>query len=172
MPLRMQGVWVSDTELQRLVRYWKGARGIEEALDGQPSDAQPRPPTAATTASPIKQPPLWEDMKAELDKQPSDGEDELFNDAVQVVREMRKASISLLQRRLRIGYTRSARLIDLLEERGIVGPAKAGAQQREVIGYSEEEIITPAGAPGGSAPPPPSGSTRTWEMEEDSPDLV
>ena len=59
-----------------------------------------------------------------------------------MVREMRKASISLLQRRLRIGYTRSARLIDILEERGIVGPPKTGAQQREVLDYGELEETT------------------------------
>jgi S-DNA-T family DNA segregation ATPase FtsK/SpoIIIE len=52
----------------------------------------------------------------------------------------KKASISLLQRRLRIGYTRAARLIDLLEEKGIVGPSEPGSRWREVI-------MTPDGYP-------------------------
>jgi S-DNA-T family DNA segregation ATPase FtsK/SpoIIIE len=48
---------------------------------------------------------------------------------------MRRASISLLQRRLRIGYTRAARLIDEMEERGLIGPAQSGSQPREVLDY-------------------------------------
>jgi S-DNA-T family DNA segregation ATPase FtsK/SpoIIIE len=56
---------------------------------------------------------------------------------VEIVRQMHRASISLLQRRLRIGYTRAARLIDDLEEKGIVGPAQQGSQAREVLDYGE-----------------------------------
>lgn len=83
-----------------------------------------------------------------------DGQDELLNEAIQAVREMKKASISLLQRRLRIGYTRAARLIDIMEEKGIVGPAQSGAQPREVLDYGEAE---PAIA---------SGEARTWTAAE------
>jgi S-DNA-T family DNA segregation ATPase FtsK/SpoIIIE len=61
--------------------------------------------------------------------------DPIFAESVQVVREMRRASISLLQRRLRIGYTRAARLVDQLEEKGIIGPAQSGSQPREVLDY-------------------------------------
>jgi DNA segregation ATPase FtsK/SpoIIIE, S-DNA-T family len=157
VPLRMQGTWVSEVELQRLVRYWKGARGLEtSAVEG----ARPQPAESAPAASPAKQSPLWEDLQTALDKPGSDGEDELLNDAIQSVREMRKASISLLQRRLRIGYTRAARLIDILEEKGIVGPAQSGAQPREVLDYGETEV-TPDGAPASGQ------ATRTWEMKED-----
>ncbi len=58
-------------------------------------------------------------------------EDPLFEEAKKVVIESKKASASLLQRRLRIGYARAARLIDMLEEKGIVGPGE-GAKPREV----------------------------------------
>jgi S-DNA-T family DNA segregation ATPase FtsK/SpoIIIE len=61
--------------------------------------------------------------------------DELFEEAVGVLREMRRGSVSVLQRRLRIGYTRAARLIDQLEEAGIVGPADRGSGAREVLDY-------------------------------------
>ena len=61
------------------------------------------------------------------------GDDKLFQDAVATVRLQGKASISLLQRRLRIGYTRAARLIEQMEERGIVGPTLPGEQFREVL---------------------------------------
>ncbi len=59
--------------------------------------------------------------------------DEMYEQAVDMVRRLNRASVSLLQRRLRIGYTRAARLIDLMEERGIVGPAVEGSKPREVI---------------------------------------
>ena len=60
-----------------------------------------------------------------------DGEDELYNEAYHIIVEARKASASLLQRRLRIGYARAARLLDLLESRGVIGPGQ-GAKPREV----------------------------------------
>jgi S-DNA-T family DNA segregation ATPase FtsK/SpoIIIE len=52
---------------------------------------------------------------------------------VKVVKSLNKASVSLLQRRLRIGYTRAARLIDLMEEQGIIGPSESGSKPRRVI---------------------------------------
>ena len=78
----------------------------------------------------------------------SDGDDELYNDAVQVVTEAGKASASLLQRRLRIGYARAARLLDILEDNGVIGPAD-GARPREV--YAD------AGRRGGDGNDPTSG---------------
>ncbi|MNJ48936.1 DNA translocase SpoIIIE [compost metagenome] len=58
--------------------------------------------------------------------------DELFDQAVQIILEAKQASVSLLQRRMRIGYTRAARLIDSMEARGIVGPYE-GSKPREVL---------------------------------------
>jgi S-DNA-T family DNA segregation ATPase FtsK/SpoIIIE len=116
-PLRLQGVFVSDKELQRLVRHWKGVRGVAEG-------------EAAPSEPPVQQ-PLWEEMRQELEKKEQD--DVLLDKAVDVVHEAGRASISLLQRRLRIGYTRAARLIDLMEDRGIVGPAVGGSHAREVL---------------------------------------
>jgi S-DNA-T family DNA segregation ATPase FtsK/SpoIIIE len=164
-PLRMQGVYVSDIEIHRLVRYWKGARGLDE-VETPSAEATPSAPLAPGAPAP-HQPPLWEELReAELK---AEGEDDLFDEAVKVVREMRRASITLLQRRLRIGYTRAARLIDLLEEKSIVGPAKSGAQQREVIGYSDMEDMAPTDAPTTPSLPPSSPSPsdkRTWEVDE------
>ena len=65
---------------------------------------------------------------------PDPQEDELYETAVEMVKRLEKASISLLQRRLRIGYTRAARLIDMMEERGVVGPPKEGSSKpRDVL---------------------------------------
>ncbi len=70
----------------------------------------------------------------------NDADDDMWKDAVQVVIEGRKASTSLLQRRLRIGYGRAARLIETMEEQGIVGPAD-GARPREVLVSSLDEVF-------------------------------
>ncbi len=156
-PLRMQGVYVSEHELQRAVRYWKGARGFE-----QPS-ATPAPaatPAAGTSAVPlpVQQRPLWDPAQFGEPEARPDGEDELLEEAIKAVREMKKASISLLQRRLRIGYTRAARLIDVLEEKGIIGPAESGAKPREVINFGDDaDAVDPT--QDGAA------EKRTWSAE-------
>jgi S-DNA-T family DNA segregation ATPase FtsK/SpoIIIE len=70
----------------------------------------------------------------------NDADDDMFKDAVRVVIEGRKASTSLLQRRLRIGYGRAARLIETMEEQGIVGPAD-GSRPRDVLVSSLEDVF-------------------------------
>jgi S-DNA-T family DNA segregation ATPase FtsK/SpoIIIE len=130
-PTRMQGAYVSEPEMNRLLRYWKNA-----ALGGE--DTQPmsvEPVETIPVGSPLKQAPLWQELEKE-----NEDLDELYNEGVTIVREMRRASISLLQRRLRIGYTRAARMIDQLEARGIVGPAQRGSQPREVLDYGAVDL--------------------------------
>jgi len=86
-------------------------------------------------------------------------DDDMFRDAVHCVIEGRKASTSLLQRRLRIGYGRAARLIEEMEEQGIVGPAD-GARPREVLVSSLDEVFgapAPAAAPAAVPVPPAEG---------------
>ncbi len=136
-PLRMQGVYVSEHELQRAVRYWKGARGFEQPAAATASTATPAP-GASPASLPVQQRPLWDPAQFGEPEARPDGEDELLEEAIKAVREMKKASISLLQRRLRIGYTRAARLIDVLEEKGIIGPAESGAKPREVINFGDD----------------------------------
>jgi S-DNA-T family DNA segregation ATPase FtsK/SpoIIIE len=68
-------------------------------------------------------------------------QDELLPHAIKLVRQHERASASLLQRRLRIGYSKAAQLIDLLEQRGIVGPAE-GSRSREVLA-GDETIASP-----------------------------
>jgi S-DNA-T family DNA segregation ATPase FtsK/SpoIIIE len=123
----MQGAFVSEDELNRLIQYWKVAN-LEDEIDEQPPTPVKRIPPDVD----LKQAPLWDEMVEE-----DDDLDPLFNEAVSVVRGARRASISLLQRHLRIGYTRSARIVDQLDERGIIGPAKSGSQPREVLDYGD-----------------------------------
>ena len=79
-----------------------------------------------------------EKEKPSLDKDDVDHDDPLYNDIVEYVITAGKASASLLQRRFKLGYNRAARIIDLLEERGIIGPAN-GSKPREVLVDNDEE---------------------------------
>ncbi len=130
-PVRLQGVHVSDPEIQRLVDYWR-----QQAYELR--DSNLHVPTATPVNmdlplnAPLKQTPLWEDEEGK----PADP---ILPDAIKIVREEGKASISMLQRKLRIGYTRSARLIDQLEERGIIGPSIPTSQVREVLDFGDSK---------------------------------
>ena len=123
-PVRLQGCFVSDKELLKLVRYWKGMRGAADST---------QPESIGAEAKPFVQQPLWEEMRTEMAKAKESPEDDLLGRAIEVVKLQRRASISLLQRKLQIGYTRAARLIDLMEQKGVVGPAVEGARWREVL---------------------------------------
>jgi S-DNA-T family DNA segregation ATPase FtsK/SpoIIIE len=127
-PVRIQGAYVSDAEIGRLAAYWRGLTVAEDAPE------RPDQPAAFQTGNslPVKQAPLWEEMEEEKDLDPK------FDEAVQIVREEGQASISMLQRKMRIGYTRSARMIDKMEEKGIVGPPDPKTQIREIIPNEEE----------------------------------
>jgi S-DNA-T family DNA segregation ATPase FtsK/SpoIIIE len=115
MPQRLQGCYVSDKELNRLVRFWRRARRYELP------DHSEEPP--------------WEGLPS-----PDEAADELLQTAIELVQQHRRASASFLQRRLHIGYPRAARLIDQLEEMGIVGPPAGPGQSREVIIQSETAV--------------------------------
>jgi S-DNA-T family DNA segregation ATPase FtsK/SpoIIIE len=123
--VRLQGVFVSDNEIQRLVQYWRGFSGSEitsQVAVGGIVDALP-------ANLPLKQLPMWDEITNEEDKDP------LLDEAVDLVRRQGRASISMLQRRLRIGYTRAARLIESMEEKSIIGPPDPGSGVREVLDY-------------------------------------
>jgi S-DNA-T family DNA segregation ATPase FtsK/SpoIIIE len=108
--IRIHGAFVSDDEIRDLVKYWRDFA----------------PPTA----------------EVDLDQVPAKGngrgggdeedEDELFEDAKRIVIQTGVGSTSMLQRRLKVGYARAGRLMDLLEQAGIVGPPE-GSKAREVL---------------------------------------
>jgi len=105
-PIRAQGVMITDMEIERLIAHWQKAAEVS-------TDAPP-----------------WEKLLTE----PEGNEDEgLIEKAVSIVRQSQRASASLLQRRLRIGYPRAARLLDQLEEMGVVGPSQGGGKERDVL---------------------------------------
>lgn len=116
-PRRLQSSYISEDEVKRVVKYLKDqyADELNEQIElaGVPS----------TDKS------IFESV---LDDEKSSNDDELYEEARQIVIENDKASTSFLQRKLGIGYARAARLIDMLEDRGIVGPGN-GAKPREVL---------------------------------------
>jgi len=125
-PVRLQGVYVSDPEIQRLVEFWRQQAFLLRDVNIHPPTAVPVNMDLPLNA-PLKQTPLWGESG---DGKPGDP---VLPEAIKIVREEGKASISMLQRKLRIGYTRAARLIDQLEEQGIIGPAVPTSQVREVL---------------------------------------
>ena len=110
-PVRLQGVMVSDSEVERTITFWQKT-WVDSA-----GEADALPPWEETIAQ--------EHALAE--------KDDLVEQAVAIVRSSQRASASMLQRRLRIGYPRAARLIDELEEMGVIGPAQGGGREREVL---------------------------------------
>lgn len=112
-PVRAQGVMITDMEIERIISHWQ-KNGDKPADDSPP----------------------WEKLLQE----PGEGEDDgLIEQAISIVRHSQRASASLLQRRLRVGYPRAARLLDQLEEMGIVGPSQGGGKEREIL-VSEDDL--------------------------------
>ncbi len=126
-PVRLQGVYVSDIEISRLVDYWRTQAAMLQSQ--MPQSEGENAPDMLPGGLPLKQAPLWdaEDVNS----------DPLYADAVDLVRREGRASITMLQRRLRVGYTRAARLIDAMEEKGIISPALPNSQVREVLDFGE-----------------------------------
>jgi S-DNA-T family DNA segregation ATPase FtsK/SpoIIIE len=127
-PVRLQGVFVGDSEIQRLVDYWRLAAMNLSATHPQQNVPGADPSIGIPRGIPLKQNPLWDENAA------AQG-DPLYADAVDLVRREGRASITMLQRRMRIGYTRAARLVDSMEEKGIIGPVVPNSQVREIMDY-------------------------------------
>ncbi len=146
-PVRLQGCFVSERELSSIIEYWRGARrfNLITAQDAEPAQPPAASPTgvpspataAALAAAPPIQQPLWEDMIAEA-QQDADNEDDLLPEAIALVRQLNRASTSLLQRRFRIGYTRAARLMDMMEEEGVIGPPTGTSKPRDVFPQGQD----------------------------------
>ncbi|MDT8305032.1 MAG: DNA translocase FtsK 4TM domain-containing protein [Anaerolineae bacterium] len=141
-PVRLQGAFVSDYELTRVIDYWKSARRFRR-ISHEEAQRQAETPlriadedsaqvSTVSTIPPPTQQPLWEDL-IEQEAEAPDYEDELVPEAIALVRDLGKASTSLLQRRFRIGYTRASRIMDVMEAEGIIGPPTGTSKAREVL---------------------------------------
>jgi DNA segregation ATPase FtsK/SpoIIIE, S-DNA-T family len=110
---RVHGAYVTENEIERVVSFWK-------------DQAAPEYDQSYLLAPPA------EDEDADPDAEFEGEEDPMYQDAVRVVIEMGKASTSTLQRRLRLGYGRAARILDMMQREGIIGPPD-GSRPREVL---------------------------------------
>lgn len=122
-PSRIQGTFVSEVEVQKLVGYLKSKNApveYTEEVTSLPVSAWKKSGSGGTTGA--------------------DGRDDLFEEAVRTVCQYDRASASLLQRRLSIGYARAARILDQLEQSGIVGPGE-GSKPRDVLVRNADEYF-------------------------------
>ncbi|MDP6340984.1 MAG: DNA translocase FtsK [Acidimicrobiales bacterium] len=128
-PHRIQGAWVSEDEVKRVVGVWK--KQSEQLKDGAVLDGITTEPTITDAPS---------NASGELIPGGTTGDsddDELLLKAIDLVVESQLGSTSMLQRKLRVGFARAGRIMDLLEERGIVGPSE-GSKPREVLITADE----------------------------------
>jgi S-DNA-T family DNA segregation ATPase FtsK/SpoIIIE len=158
--VRIQGTYVSDREVEKIVDFWRkavppegqeaGGRRQEAGGGRQEAGGQSDPSVGAQRAAPAGDPSVGaqraaptagdNDVATPADEQfrppaeflSADEQDDLLPQARALVQQHQRASASLLQRRLRIGYSKAAQLIDLLEQQGVVGPPEGG-RSREVL---------------------------------------
>jgi S-DNA-T family DNA segregation ATPase FtsK/SpoIIIE len=113
-PVRVQGVWVTDQEVEKVISFWQ-----------------------KTYAKVETESPPWDEM---LEQEAIlANRDELVDKAIELVVRTQRASTSMLQRQLRVGYPRASRLMDELEELGVVGPPQGGGREREVLIDSDND---------------------------------
>lgn len=129
-PVRLQGVFVSDAEIQLLVDHWH-LEATSPQHHSEPGSASDIEMDTQPQGLPLKQVPLWEEAGESSDDDP------VMAEAVDLVRREGRASITMLQRRMRIGYSRAARLVDAMEARGIISPQLPNSQTREVLDYGQ-----------------------------------
>jgi S-DNA-T family DNA segregation ATPase FtsK/SpoIIIE len=111
-PVRLQGAYISESEARNVADYWRSFKDGSEKIN-------------------------LSDSMATIEGEDTDIDDELYEKAKELVIIHQQGSISLVQRRLRVGYARAARLIDMLEQSGVVGPFE-GSKAREVLISREE----------------------------------
>jgi S-DNA-T family DNA segregation ATPase FtsK/SpoIIIE len=133
-PVRLQGCYVTDKEVDKIVSYWR------EQMEGEePEDIVTE---AAESEAGVPLPPGAAPWDAMLAREAVVGDkDSQIEQAIAIVKRYGTASASLLQRKMRIGYPRAARLMDELKEMGIVGREQAGGKTREVFIREDEDPI-------------------------------
>ena len=182
--LRAQGSYISDDEINRIIEFigehsnpefdealTKRMAKVKEddpsdSLDGDGDgegggDAPPPEPMATTVVGGVPPPAGMTASK----------EEGLFRRALEVVRDTKRASISHLQRRMGIGYNHAARIMDLLEERGVIGPAR-GAGPREILVDPETLLNGGADASAGSSDAPDAAFSLPPDPSEEDPSTI
>ena len=157
-PRRVQGCFISPEEIERVVAFVKQSgeaeysdevmQKIEEAMAEKEKGSKKDRYDGSTTAE-------VEAMEG----------DEMFPAAVEVVLETGQASVSMLQRRLKLGYSRAARLVDQIEEHGIVGPFEGSKPRQLLITKAQWQELQMKRIGGGEMPPPEQTSSQEPSSE-------
>ena len=142
---------LENTLMPGLVKIGRTERSVSERVGKLSSH------TGVPTSFTVEKPSYEMAIHQQLSKPASiesgiDENEELVQQCIEVIRSEQKASVSLLQRRLRLGYTRAQRIMDELEGRGIVGPSK-GAEPRDILIDLDDGATDHSGYSGGSTPP-------------------
>ena len=117
-PIRAQGVFISDNEIQALSHHWTVQSGLRYDRHDKVTQGEDRL--------------VRRDGGDEID-------DDRYEEAVEIVTRAGQASVSMLQRKMTIGFARAGRLIDLMEQNGVIGPPKGPGKMREVYGSSQAD---------------------------------
>ena len=128
---RIQGAWVDENEVRQVVESWAAqARAMAKATEASEHAHDPTGPVDVTTAAPVPDMITGDASRPAVGGSPA--EDDLFEQARHLVVSSQLGSTSMLQRKLRVGFARAGRLMDLMEEAGVVGPS-TGSKAREVL---------------------------------------
>ena len=147
--VRIQGTYVSDHEVEQIVGFWRAATPPDPAAPAQRVGAHAAKALADKNDKAAGQPPAANAQPPALSDQPAgevfappaqflsvDEQDDLLPQALKLVKQHQRASASMIARRMNIGYSKAAQLIDLLEQQGVVGPAEGG-RSREVLQHED-----------------------------------
>ena len=116
-PVRAQGAFVSDAEIEQVIRHWRQQREAEYDLSILEDKERAR---------------VREDGGDDID-------DDRYEEAVEIVQRAGQASVSMLQRKMTIGFARAGRLIDIMEQNGVIGPSQGPGKMREVYGMAKDD---------------------------------
>jgi len=131
-PIRLQGTYISERELAAVTDFWRSQNALEGAPE-RPDKAilTTRSHLPMTNLPEMSQKPLWQEMEKDPNADPIEEE------ALKIIRKEGRASVSMLQKKMRIGYTRSSRLIEKFEENGIIGPPDSQTGTRQVLDWGD-----------------------------------
>jgi DNA segregation ATPase FtsK/SpoIIIE, S-DNA-T family len=115
-PVRAQGAFVSDAEIEQVIRHWRSQREAQYDMSILEDKERAR---------------VREDGGDEID-------DDRYEEAVDIVQRAGQASVSMLQRKMTIGFARAGRLIDIMEQNGVIGPSQGPGKMREVYGMAKD----------------------------------
>jgi DNA segregation ATPase FtsK/SpoIIIE, S-DNA-T family len=116
-PVRAQGAFVSDAEIEQVIRHWRQQREAHYDLSILEDKERTR---------------VREDGGDEID-------DDRYEEAIEIVQRAGQASVSMLQRKMTIGFARAGRLIDIMEQNGVIGPSQGPGKMREVYGMAKDD---------------------------------